>query len=359
MYNSPFVSVIIPVYNSKKYISEAIFSLLNQPIKNLEIILVDDGSTDGSSKICDTFAEKYDNISVIHQQNSGVSVARNSGIRKAKGEFLAFLDSDDLWCKNFFDNDLYEYLLNTDSDLISFDIIHAADDLSGCLKQSNGCAEQQKDKFDILKSNMYFSLYLYRRNAIKDLFFSEGIKYNEDIEFIFKAFKVINKASKYDKYMYIYRSNPLSFMHSMTNPLKSIIETIKLWEKNINELQSSFFDKTDDLDNFVAFCVTRQVEQAFAYIDKATLMRIPIENTLADLSDVMDIDRLKISDGLFAHTLQIQKEFFQDQIAFVKNRNKKYILNKVKLCFKNSSLIKTIYSKKERSLYTESIDSFL
>lgn len=89
------VSVVVPVYNVEKYIARCIESILSQTYQNLELILVDDGSPDNSGKICDTYAEKDRRILVIHQENAGVSKARNAGIDLAKGEYLFFVDSDD------------------------------------------------------------------------------------------------------------------------------------------------------------------------------------------------------------------------------------------------------------------------
>lgn len=89
------ISVIIPVYQSEKYLRQCVDSILAQTYKDIEIILVDDGSTDGSDKICDDYASGYANIVVCHQQNKGVSNARNKGIDLAKGELIVFIDSDD------------------------------------------------------------------------------------------------------------------------------------------------------------------------------------------------------------------------------------------------------------------------
>ncbi len=93
---SPYISVIVPVYNTSPYLSDCVNSILNQSYKNFEIILVDDGSTDDSGIICDEFAKDNPNISVFHKQNGGLSSARNYGIERAKGDFLTFVDSDDL-----------------------------------------------------------------------------------------------------------------------------------------------------------------------------------------------------------------------------------------------------------------------
>ena len=89
------ISVIIPVYNVEEYLHYAIESLEKQTYKNFEIILVNDGSTDNSGKLCDEYSEKYSNVRVFHKENGGLSDARNFGIQKAQGEFITFLDPDD------------------------------------------------------------------------------------------------------------------------------------------------------------------------------------------------------------------------------------------------------------------------
>ncbi len=95
MDNLPLVSYIVPVYNVEKYLERCLSSLLNQTYSHMEIILVDDGSTDNSGSLCDAFADQYSHISVYHQANQGASFARKWGLEKAKGEYVAFVDSDD------------------------------------------------------------------------------------------------------------------------------------------------------------------------------------------------------------------------------------------------------------------------
>lgn len=95
------LSVIVPVYNTEKYVEQCVYSILNQPESdNIEVVLVDDGSTDSSGKICDDLAKNDFRIHVIHKTNGGVSSARNAGIEIAEGEYLMFLDSDDFWSDN-------------------------------------------------------------------------------------------------------------------------------------------------------------------------------------------------------------------------------------------------------------------
>lgn len=95
IYDNPLVSVIVPVYNVEKYVGRCVDSLLNQTLSNIEIILVDDGSTDSSGGICDGYAAKDTRIKVIHQANRGLGLSRNSGIEIATGEYIGFVDSDD------------------------------------------------------------------------------------------------------------------------------------------------------------------------------------------------------------------------------------------------------------------------
>lgn len=118
------ISVIVPIYNVAPYLHECIDSIINQTYKNLEIILVDDGSSDGSEKICDEYAKNDNRIIVIHQQNKGLVCARKAGLKIATGEYIAYVDGDD-----WIEIQMYEYLLNKilemDADFID----------SGCIKQ--------------------------------------------------------------------------------------------------------------------------------------------------------------------------------------------------------------------------------
>lgn len=92
------ISVILPVYNNVQYLEECLDSVLAEKRLSIEIVAIDDGSTDESEQILDEYAGKYENIRVFHQENSGVSIARNLGLEKAKGEYICYLDSDDSYC---------------------------------------------------------------------------------------------------------------------------------------------------------------------------------------------------------------------------------------------------------------------
>lgn len=207
------VSVIIPVYNCIKYLDKAVNSVISQTeFDGLEVILVDDGSTDGSEKLCDTYAEKYENISVIHQKNSGVSVARNSGINAAKGEYITFLDSDDEYKPEF----ISEMLKAADADLVCCDYYTVSDNE----KKIDGYFKNQKYNkddfdFDFYKKAVNFEFYscwnkLYKKEIIvkNHLSFPSGVKYAEDMFFVFEYLKHCESFRFIAKSLYHYNANP-------------------------------------------------------------------------------------------------------------------------------------------------------
>lgn len=126
MENQALISVIIPVYNVEEYLHECVDSVLNQTYQNFEVILVDDGSTDSSGQICDEYVEKDERITVIHQKNGGLSVARNTGLSEANGEYVYFLDSDDYIAENTFES-LLVIAEKDNSDIVFFDAVSFAD----------------------------------------------------------------------------------------------------------------------------------------------------------------------------------------------------------------------------------------
>ena len=123
------ISVIVPVYNTEKYLEKCVMSILNQTYKNLEIILIDDGSTDNSPQICDSLAEKDNRITVIHQPNGGVSSARNTGLDNTHGDYIMFVDSDDYIAPNMIEF-LSENIGDTDIAMCGYNSVDENGNLS-------------------------------------------------------------------------------------------------------------------------------------------------------------------------------------------------------------------------------------
>ena len=113
----PLVSVIIPIYMIDRYVGICVESVINQTYTNLEIVIVDDGSTDGSGGICDEYAQRDRRIRVIHQENRGLSAARNTGLDKVSGEYIAFLDSDDAYRPDYVET-MMRFMISDEPDLV-------------------------------------------------------------------------------------------------------------------------------------------------------------------------------------------------------------------------------------------------
>lgn len=115
------VSIVIPVYNVEKYLRKCIESVLNQTYKNIQIILVNDGSTDNSPALCDEYKQMYDKVEVIHKSNGGLPDARNAGLKRAKGEYVGFIDSDD-WIEPNMVEHLLHNIIEYDADISSVEL---------------------------------------------------------------------------------------------------------------------------------------------------------------------------------------------------------------------------------------------
>ena len=138
----PLVSIIVPVYQVKDYIVECVESLRAQTYKNLEILLVDDGSTDGSGAMCDEYEAKDSRVRVIHQENQGLSAARNTGINLAMGEYVAFVDSDDVVMPDFIET-LYKLLGKYQADIAFCGYVKCRTEDLGCVRNKKPSSDKE------------------------------------------------------------------------------------------------------------------------------------------------------------------------------------------------------------------------
>lgn len=190
------VSVIVPVYNVERYLKKCIESIINQTYKNLEIFLVDDGSTDNSGKICDEYAKKDNRINVIHKENKGVSSARNAGINEAKGEWIAFIDADD-WIE---ENYIEELLKNTSKeiDIVQCGYYRVVANNKESINCDGNDEVRNKEEFLIgcLNPQMAYGLChtkIIRKSKIKDIRFDEEIVVCEDALFNIELSENVNR----------------------------------------------------------------------------------------------------------------------------------------------------------------------
>ena len=202
------VSVIVPVYNVEKYINRCIESILFQSYSNIEIILIDDGSTDNSGNICDLYKKKDKRIIVIHKKNGGLSDARNCGLKKMSGDYVMFVDSDD-----YIDANMISFLMN--------DMLINDSDISICSYYYINEHKKEKptfkqNKFVSKKPDLFYNLYneysgitvsscmkLYKSSIFKNLKFTKGVIHEDEI-IVLDILKKINKISYNLEPLYYY-----------------------------------------------------------------------------------------------------------------------------------------------------------
>lgn len=227
----PMLSFIVPVYNGEKYLAEAIYSLLQQPCQDMEVIIVDDGSTDSSGSIADAIAAENRNIRVCHIPNRGVSAARNVGIQLASGRYIGFLDADDLLCKDAYTWEIHEILAAAQYDILSFSYLLAMDDLRfGRMIQVNtpGLFERDHPQYH-LQTQKHFCSFLYRRELFTNVIrFPDGIRYFEDVGFLFLISRNAENIMQYEKAWFLHRMNYTSVIHSI-NDADYILEVLEMW----------------------------------------------------------------------------------------------------------------------------------
>lgn len=224
MLNKVLISIIIPVYNVEKYIIRCLDSIINQPFKDIEIILVDDGSKDISGDICDSYSQKDKRITVIHKKNGGVSSARNAGISIATGDWVLFIDGDDVLEKDALN--LYaKTVTSKDVDMVLGNYVEC-DEQGNITLSDNQQFEGYKDMLECLKlfyrsDTCLFQGYIWnrlmKRSIIIDnnLLFDESIHYKEDGLFAVQYMICCsNKCWYTSKIVYRYYQHPTSSIHT-------------------------------------------------------------------------------------------------------------------------------------------------
>lgn len=208
MNGNPMVSIIVPVYNVEKYIRKCVDSILRQTYKNLDIILVDDGSLDSSGKICDEYAYTDDRVNVIHQSNLGLSAARNAGLELAKGEYIVFVDSDDYISYECIETCIVN--MTNEVELLMFNY--------ALVDENNNIIEKMySKKRELMTEKMFWNNYfsgnvvvcviacckMYRRTLFKDVRFRNG-RLHEDEFILHHIIRQCNNIVFIDQPLYYY-----------------------------------------------------------------------------------------------------------------------------------------------------------
>lgn len=335
------ISVIIPVFNVEKYLEECLDSVCNQTFKNLEIICINDGSTDNSLNILETYLKNDDRIKIISQNNQGLGAARNAGLKIATGDLIYFIDSDD-----YIDLDtlqrLYDNMMSNDSDMVLFKFntfgddknIHSRgvefkiDEIFGDVDYKNFTFNYKDVKKHVLNTAFSACLKLYKKDfldSFNDFYFPERLAF-EDIVFHVKAILRARKISFLNESLYYYRSNPTSILNFTANGF-DIFEIIDIVEEFLkdngyyDELENEFIffkiaqilvymNSTKSEDYFIK---TKEEFEKLEIKDENTLKRYALDGYLRVLNSNSYIDYIHMYysekiDKLNKRNMQLKKE---------------------------------------------------
>lgn len=208
--NSETVSIIVPIYNTETYLRKCIDSLLNQTYKYIEIILVNDGSTDSSFSICQEYANKYANVMVINQRNRGVSAARNVGISESSGKYLTFVDSDDVLSTDAVEI-MHNLILEKKVDVVSASMAAEKNMIDSRAENTyNIFSGEEAVLWSIKSISLSVCAKLFKKQSIQGLCFDETRKINEDGYFVFQCCTRNLKILECSNTLYWYSERPNS-----------------------------------------------------------------------------------------------------------------------------------------------------
>ena len=281
--NDTILSIIMPIYNCANYIDRSITSIINQTYAKWELILVDDGSTDGCGAKCDSFAQMDDRISVVHQVNAGVSAARNSGLNKANGLYVMFVDADD-----FLAEDCCEQLMQyaTDVDLVIGGYTQVAKQAQCCFSVDTECVSLDNigTVFDELYakhlSNAPWAK-IYRHLVIGAQRFDESVRLGEDLLFNLEYFSKCDKIQLVNQCGYFYNcvndgAATKNYRDSDCRQIVELYKATKLFIKQYcGKIKSNIVEKT--------LCLTGlYLIQSIYYSEKAFSKKKEIVNELLE-----------------------------------------------------------------------------
>lgn len=316
----PLISIIVPVYNARPYLEKCLDSICRQTYKNLEIIVVDDGSTDGSGEICDSYAQSDFRVKVIHQLNAGQSVARNKALSIAQGEFLGFVDSDD-----WIDEDMYDFLHQL--------ILESKADIAIC---SHYIEKQGKTKVRYASGEKtvfshdeairalvvdrrvrnYLWDKLFKRQLFKDILFPTNRVF-EDVAISYRVFYQAKSVAmkQVPKYHYLMRDG--STMHGKYDPLKEYDLFLSVYEQVNFVLDKGIWNEAS------VYVVKRGIRlidhilmlEPSCFIDKR------VKDILIKMHEFDSVDcfRLGISLSLKRYLIYYHRNFYRMAYRFVRS----------------------------------------
>lgn len=326
------ISVIIPVYNVEKYLKECLDSVINQTHKNIEIILIDDGSTDNSGKICDEYRKKDDRIIVIHKSNEGLSSARNDGLIHAKGKYIQFIDSDDYVNRDMLEI-TYSIIKKYNADVVTFShyILNDGKAICDCSKEEKVLNKMEAMKELLLDNKIrnYSWEKLWKKELFQDIKFPEGKKF-EDIATTPFLFEKANKIILYDYPQYYYRQRQGSILHIPSEELSiSYIDTTIM----INE----YMQKYTQLEQYCNYSIVAATIRVYNDIALYNLESLYNNNKTEQLYNILkNIMKDKYNEKMIVENMNTT---FKMHLYYLLKDKEKYIKNNKylpKLCVEHN-----------------------
>lgn len=295
------VSIIVPIYNSEKFLHTLLNNLINQTYEDIEIILIDDGSTDKSLEICKKFKQNDNRIKILSKENEGVSATRNKGIDVATGEYVTFLDSDDTLSIDYIE----ELVKNLEQD---------------CLIRCNN----PTIKNTIIKSDEYIRQivsgkiqgvcwgYLFNIRLLENIRFDVNTSYMEDTIFIVQVLQNIEKVKIIKNAIYNYNLNQDSLTQNLSGLENRINGYIYSLDKIKQILSDNSFNKQIDIRK------VKILESEFAKTDDKDILKKLLENE--NTKRIANINKISFRYKLFIHLIKKQK--LKDMLLYIRIRNK-------------------------------------
>ena len=258
------VSIIIPVYNVEQYLERCLETVVNQSYKGLEIILVDDGSTDSSGKICDKYKELDERIVCIHKENGGLSSARNAGVNIATGEYFVFVDSDD-WVSIRMVETLTKALQKNNSDIVCCEFYNVSDSTLAVSDFSSN--ERKLTKEEAILELINWKIRDYAWNKIYNSALFDGVRFPvgrnyEDMATTYKLFDKANSVYVIPDclYYYYFRENSIANISNFDKLLKNKYDAL------ISYYERVFYFRDKNSRAF-ELCCKKYIERAFSFLN--------------------------------------------------------------------------------------------
>ena len=327
------ISIVVPVYNVEDYLKECLESIIKQTYRNLEIILVDDGSTDNSGRICEEYKEKDSRILVIHKKNGGLSSARNEGIKHAKGNLIQFVDSDDYLELDMIEL-LYNMLKNNNADIsiCSFYIlknknVYTDANYSKCLyNKVEGIKELLIDQ--TIRNHVFTKLF--KKVLFENVLFPEGRRF-EDILTMPKLFSKAERIAFEDIPKYYYRQRDGSIVHKQTVELNiEYVNAVLEAENYVKELDL----KLEKNINYNFATLTVNVFNNAGIFDLPAIADQPIVQELYKKLKEMSLDK------------EMEK-FFMEKMSNARKIHYYYLIEDKDNYVKNNKCLPMLYPEQE------------